>query len=124
MSALAISVSDTGAQRTVRLTDAVAVLSQELERIRVLGLRVEQTICAIAVRSAIDGAVVAELQHLDALIQHIAALRDFSEQVAVECSDDARIDLGPALERVTLAEVRRRLARENVDQTEERWEIL
>lgn len=124
MSALAVSVSEAGAQRSVRLTDAVAVLSQELERIRVLGLRVEQTICAIAVRSAIDGAVVAELQHLDALIQHIAALRDFSEQVAVECSDDARIDLEAALERVTLADVRRRLARESADQPEERWEML
>lgn len=124
MSALALSAKDADAQRSVRVTDAVALLSQELERIRVLGLRVEQTICAIAVRSAIDGAVVAELQHLDALIQHIAALRDFSEQVAVECGDDARIDLEAALERVTLADVRRRLARENTDQTEERWEIL
>lgn len=124
MSALALSAKESGAQRSVRLTDAVAVLSQELERIRVLGLRVEQTICAIAVRSAIDGAVVAELQHLDALIQHIAALRDFSEQVAVECSDDARIDLEAALERVTLADVRRRLARENTDHPEERWEML
>lgn len=124
MSALAISAEEPGAQRSVRLTDAVAVLSQELERIRVLGLRVEQTICAIAVRSAIDGAVVAELQHLDALIQHIAALRDFSEQMAVECSDDARIDLKAALERVTLADVRRRLARESTDHPEERWEML
>lgn len=124
MTALALSAKESGAQRLVRVTDTVAVLSQELERIRVLGLRVEQTICAIAVRSAIDGAVVAELQHLDALIQHIAALRDFSEQVAVECSDDARIDLEAALERVTLADVRRRLARESADQPEERWEML
>lgn len=124
MTALALSAKESGAQRLVRVTDAVAVLSQELERIRVLGLRVEQTICAIAVRSAIDGAVVAELQHLDALIQHIAALRDFAEQVAVECSDDARIDLEAALERVTLADVRRRLARESADQPEERWEML
>jgi len=124
LSALSLSEKDPGVRSAVRLTDAVAVLSQELERVRVLGLRVEQTICAIAVRSAIDGAVVAELQHLDALIQHIAALRDFSEQVAVECSDDARIDLEAALERVTLADVRRRLARESADQSEERWEML
>ena len=124
MSILPIPVAKLGVRNAARLADALARTSQELERIRVLGLRVEQTICAIAVRSAIDSAVVAELQHLDALIQHVAALRDFTEQVAVECSDDVSIDLAAALERVTLADVRRRLGDASADQADERWEIL
>jgi len=124
LTAVPIPVAMVAIGNPVRLADAVALVSQELERIRVLGLRVEQTICAVAVRSAIDSAVVAELQHLDALIQHVAALRDFSEQVAVECSDDAVVDLEAALERVTLADVRRRLGGASADQTDERWEIL
>jgi hypothetical protein len=117
-------VAKLGVRNAARLADALARTSQELERIRVLGLRVEQTICAIAVRAAIDSAVVAELQHLDALIQHVAALRDFTEQVAVECSDDVSIDLAAALERITLADVRRRLGDASADQADERWEIL
>lgn len=120
----AFAISTEHGRGTARLTDTIATLSQELERIRVLGLKVEQTICAIAVRSAIDSAVVAELQHLDVLIQHIAALRDFSEQVAVECSDDAKIDLEAALDRVTLADVRRRLAHEGANDRQDNWEVL
>lgn len=107
-----------------RLADTLTAVSQELERIRVLGLRVEQTICAVAVRSAIDSAVVAELQHLDAVIQHVAALRDFAEQLAIECSDDVSVDLGQALDRVTLAQVRRRLAQDGEAQSEDGWEML
>lgn len=124
MSALRFPVQRDGVQIPVRLADTLSVLGQELERVRVLGLRVEQTICAIAVRSSIDSAVIAELQHLDAVIQHIAALRDFSEQLALQCDDAVQVDIAPALERVTLAEVRSRLADEHSDDGEEGWEIL
>lgn len=124
MSALRSPVECDSVQNRVRLADTLTVLGQELERVRVLGLRVEQTICAIAVRSSIDSAVIAELQHLDAVIQHIAALRDFSEQLALQCDDAVQVDIAPALERVTLAEVRSRLADENADDSEEGWEIL
>ncbi|MDZ4692286.1 hypothetical protein [Terricaulis sp.] len=102
----------------------LTTIGQELERVRVLGLRVEQTICAIAVRSSIDSALIAELQHLDAVIQHIAALRDFSEQLALQCDDAVEVDITPALQRVTLADVRGRLADENPNGGEEGWEIL
>jgi len=106
------------------VADVLTTLGQELERIRVLGLRVEQTICAIAVRSSLDTALIAELQHLDAVLQHVAALRDFSEQVALQCDDQTPIDIADALDRVTLADVRARLAQRDQDANEEGWEIL
>lgn len=124
MSALRISEERSSMLTPVRLADTLTVLGQELERVRVLGLRVEQTICAIAVRSSIDSAVIAELQHLDAVIQHVAALRDFSEQLALQCDDAVHVDIAPALERVTLAEVRGRLADDASVDGEEGWEIL
>jgi hypothetical protein len=108
----------------VSVADVLTTLGQELERIRVLGLRVEQTICAIAVRSSLDTALIAELQHLDAVLQHVAALRDFSEQVALQCDDRAPVDIAEALGRVTLADVRARLAQRDQDVNHEGWEIL
>jgi hypothetical protein len=123
LSALRIT-EDSPAAPTVSAADVFTTLSQELERMRVLGLRVEQTICAIAVSSSIDTALIAELQQLDAILQHMAALRDFSEQVALECDDGVLVDVSDALDRVTLADVRTRLARGDQDSTDEGWEIL
>jgi hypothetical protein len=123
LSALRIT-EDSPAAPTLSAADVFTTLSQELERMRVLGLRVEQTICAIAVNSSIDTALIAELQQLDAILQHMAALRDFSEQVALECDDDVLVDVSDALDRVTLADVRTRLARGDHDSSDEGWEIL
>ena len=64
--------------------EVFASLAEELERARVLGLRVEGAICAIAVRSSIDGGIVGELQHLDAdLAAHrrVARLRRRNRRV-------------------------------------------
>lgn len=115
---------DAPAASATSVADVLTTLGQELERIRVLGLRVEQTICAIAVRSALDPALIAELQHLDAVLQHVAALRDFSEQVALQCDDQTPVDIAEALDRVTLADVRARLAQRDQDRNDEGWEIL
>lgn len=123
MSALRLS-EDAPAPSAISVADVLTTLGQELERIRVLGLRVEQTICAIAVRSSLDTALIAELQHLDAVLQHVAALRDFSEQVALQCDDQAPVDIAEALERVTLADVRARLAQRDHDGNDDGWEIL
>ncbi len=123
MSALRLP-DEAPAVSATNVADVLTTLGQELERIRVLGLRVEQTICAIAVRSSLDTALIAELQHLDAVLQHVAALRDFSEQVALQCDDQTPIDIADALDRVTLADVRARLAQRDQDANEEGWEIL
>ena len=91
-------------------------LAEELEHARILGLRVETAICAIAVRTSIDSGIVSELQQLDAVLQRIAALRDFAEQ---------RVPTASALARVTLGEVRARLAGGAVDDDpDEAWEML
>jgi hypothetical protein len=106
--------------------DMLYALAEELERARVLGLRVEGAICAIAVRSSLDGAVVGELQQLDAVLQHIAALRDFVGELARQGGELGALDTAHALDRVTLAEVRTRLGGTylNGDSPDEIWEML
>lgn len=105
--------------------DVFTVLAQELERARSLGLHVEGAICAVAVRSAINGGVVGELQHLDAVLQHIAALRDFVAELARQNSGVAgAVAVASALDRVTLGEVRARLGGRDFDgdASDENWE--
>lgn len=108
------------------MREVFGALADELERARSLGLRVEGAICAIAVRSSIDGAVVAELQQLDAVLQHIAALRDFAAEIAARNQGDELISTQSALDRISLGEVRGRLsgALMDVDLSEDGWEIL
>jgi hypothetical protein len=106
--------------------DVFTSLAEELERARSLGLRVEGAICAIAVRSSIDNDVVIELQQLDAVLQHIAALRDFVGELARQADDPGAVATASALERVTLAEVRTRLGGRYLDgdNPDEVWEML
>jgi hypothetical protein len=105
--------------------DVFTSLAEELERARSLGLRVERAICAIAVRSSIDNAVVCELQQLDAVLQHIAALPDFVAELARQGAMGSVVTT-MALDRVTLAEVRTRLGGRYLDgdNPEEVWEML
>ncbi len=106
--------------------DVFSSLAEELERARSLGLRVEGAICAIAVRSSIDGAVVSELQQLDAVLQHITALRDFVAELARQGGTPGAVDTAPALDRITLAEVRTRLGGRYLDgeDSDDTWEML
>lgn len=105
--------------------DVLLLLAEELERARCLGLRIEGAICAIAVRSAIDGALVSELQHLDAVLQHIAALRDYAAELSRCCDRDQGIDTGSALDRITLGDVRARLSGGHYgDEPDDVWEML
>jgi hypothetical protein len=107
------------------VSDVLANLASELERARILGLRVEGAICAIAVRSAIDPQMIQELQQLDAMLQHLAALRDFTAMLAEQDASAGRLVTAPALDRITLAEVRMRLAGSYIeDDPSERWEML
>lgn len=108
------------------VADVFSVLAEELERARALGLRVEGAICAIAVRSSIDGAVVSELQQLDAVLQHMAALRDFAAEVARGAGAGGAVPTRSALERITLGDVRARLSGGLIDAnlSDDGWEIL
>lgn len=108
----------------VSQADVFVALADELERARAMGLRVEGAICAIAVRAAIDSAVVAELQQLDAVLQHIAALRDFAGELGRQSGAGGKISLATALERITLADVRARLSGQNDTNPDEHWEMF
>ncbi|MEQ1617095.1 MAG: hypothetical protein ABL883_01975 [Terricaulis sp.] len=114
------------AEALTPVRDVFSLLADELERARTLGLRVEGAICAIAVRSSIDGAVVAELQQLDAVLQHIAALRDFAAEAARQAQVDQSIATQSALARITLGDVRSRLSGGFIDAnlSDDGWEIL
>jgi hypothetical protein len=108
------------------LRDVLESLGAELDQARALGLRVEGAICQIAVRSAIDPAVVAELQQLDMVLQQMGNLRAFIAKLALECEGKGGVSIEAALDQVTLAAVRSRLAGANEDDLsdEEGWEIL
>lgn len=107
------------------LCDVLLMLAEELERARTLGLRIEGAICAIAVRSQIDGALVSELQHLDAVLQHMAALRDFSAELSRNCDRAHSVSTESALDRITLGDVRARLSGGNEkDGPDDVWEML
>ena len=98
-------------------------LAGELERARALGLRVESAICALAVIAPMDADVVSELQQFDAILQHIAALRDFAAEIAAHVDASHCVATASALDRVTLGEVRARLAGEEPsDGSRENWE--
>ncbi len=108
------------------MRDVLSLLADELERARTLGLRVEGAICAIAIRTSIDDGVVAELQQLDAVLQHIGALRDFAAEASRQAHDDTLLATQSALARITLGDVRARLAGGFLDAnlSDDGWEIL
>ena len=108
------------------LGDVLETLAGELEQLRCLGLRVEGAICQIVVRAAIDPAVVAELQQLDMVLQQLGALRSYTAQVAQECEAKGDISVRAALDQVTLAELRARLAGQQEEDASDLdgWEIL
>lgn len=123
MTASAKSPQDEGAVAAV--SDVLSLLAGELEHVRVLGARVEVAICEIAVRSSIDGRIVSELQHLDAILQHIAALRDFVSELSARCDVAHGVATDTALARITLAEVRARLSGGDLDEDMDgRWELV
>lgn len=122
-SAAAKTIDKAGAEAPV--CDVFLMVAEELERARALGLRIEGAICAIAVRSQIDGALVSELQHLDAVLQHMAALRDYAAELSRRCDRTQSVPIDTALDRITLGDVRARLSgRSGEDSPDDVWEML
>jgi hypothetical protein len=80
----------------------------ELERLRLIGLEIEQSLCNAADGWSIDDQRVRDLQQLDSLLQHLAALRDFLGALSAPLC--ARVDLRAPLSRVPLEALRARLA--------------
>lgn len=79
----------------------------ELERLRLIGLEIEQSLCNAADGWSIDDQRVRDLQQLDYLLQHLAALRDFLGALSAPVA--ARVDLKAPLSRVPLEALRARL---------------
>lgn len=87
-----------------------ARLAAELEHTRALGLRVEVSLCRIAGVVGLSGEVVEDLQQFDLMLQQIAALRDVAAGLAEAAGGDTVLDIGVALDRVKLLDLRARLA--------------
>lgn len=115
-----------GEQNLKPLRGVLETLAVELEQLRCLGLRVESAICQIAVRAAIDPAVIGELQQLDLVLQQLGNLRAYVGRVAQECEAMGPVCIADALDQVSLAELRTRLAglAEDDLSNEDGWEIL
>jgi hypothetical protein len=110
-----------GEQRS--LSQILASLSDELARAAEEGHVVEAAFCEVAARVDMTAADVMGLQKLDAVLQHIEALRDFT--AALAASADGEISTGHAFERILLGAVRARLqGREQTETTETDWEVL
>jgi len=99
-----------GGQDTTKaqLGDVHRRISEEIERLRVMGLDIETSLLRSADDWSIDESHVRELQQLDSLLQHLAALRDFVASLVPNAA--GQVDLVAALRRVPLEALRARLA--------------
>ncbi|MES1199521.1 MAG: hypothetical protein ABUS48_06040 [Pseudomonadota bacterium] len=93
------------------VSDVLTGLARELEHARLLSLRVEQSLCGMA-SSAQQGDWLEDVQQVDMLQQHLAALRDFAAEIAREPSAHVLVPIDKALRHVSLNELRERLAGE------------
>jgi hypothetical protein len=106
------------------ISDVLLSVADELERVRVLGLRIERTVIGLAMSPGVDASVIGELQQLDAILQQIAGLRDYAANIAKGCDAGHGVDPATALACVTLEDMRQRLAGVAPEDAEDGWEML
>ena len=94
------------------LGEMCARLALEIELLRLIGVRIEQSLCASTAALGLDSERVRDLQQLDLLMQHLAALRDFMGALSSLPETATPLDARAALERITLAEMKNRLGGE------------
>lgn len=104
---------------TLSASELLTNLAQELERMRVLGMRIELSMCQMAVSASSEGEWMEDVQQLDLLLQQAAALRDFTSALARAQGADAQIDAESALAQITLGDVRQRLAGETAAESDD-----
>jgi hypothetical protein len=111
---VAAKTADPGSQagEEADLGEICRRVALELESARLTAMRVERSLCTAADCWGLDDERVRDLQSLDMLMQTLAALRDFLSSVALLAEGGPRIDAAAALERILLADMRRRLAGE------------
>ncbi|GAM96589.1 hypothetical protein U91I_00208 [alpha proteobacterium U9-1i] len=84
-------------------------LAVEMEATRAMGLHIEGSLCAVAVRPEFASERLHDLQMLDVMLQHLAAMRDVLSAVHSQAAPEACVSLQAVLERVTLGDLRARL---------------
>lgn len=92
------------------VSSVCARVSAELQRLSVITVQLEASLSSAADGWAVDERRLRDLQQLDALSQHLAALRDF--MASLPSSAFGGVDLAPSLKLVPLEALRGRLAGE------------
>jgi hypothetical protein len=83
-----------------------------------MAARLELSLCVMTATGDLDDERVRDLQQLDLMHQHLAALRDFLNEVSRHATENDRVNLMSALDRVLLSELRGRLAGGSPDETQ------
>lgn len=93
-----------------RLAYLFTALAEELELARDLTLKVENAVCSVSQYIPGEADIIDDLQHLDRVVQHLAALRDYMNALALDegavCSERA----SSAADLISMNDVRVRLA--------------
>lgn len=118
---LAIAEADEAVALSRVLTDIAA----ELERARAIGMRVERAACMLALKFGADAELVRDLQQLDEMLQHIAAMRDLLEALSHLHAELPAQRVAAAIDRISLSAVRGRLRGEDDEsEADDGWELL
>jgi len=94
---------------TVTIGELCRRLAVEMEATRAMGLHIEGSLCALTVKPENSGERLLDLQMLDVMLQHLAAMRDVLTAVHNHAAPEALVSLGTILDRVTLGDLRARL---------------
>lgn len=105
------------------VTDLLVSLAGELERMRMLGLRLESAVCVMAAGEWTP-ALADELQQLDRLVQLLAGLRDFVEGLSADQPLAGLLEISKPLERVLLHDLKGRLAGEEREAAQHEVELF
>jgi hypothetical protein len=100
-------------------------LAVEMEATRAMGLHIEGSLCSLTVKAENASERLLDLQMLDVMLQHLAAMRDVLTAVHSHASPDVLVSLGAILNRVTLGDLRARLhGQEQVGSWDDELEFL
>jgi hypothetical protein len=81
----------------------------EIELVRNMAARLELSLCVMTASGSIDEERVRDLQQIDLMQQHLAALRDFLGELSKLPNVRGPIELVSALDRVLIDDLKRRL---------------
>jgi|CXWL01.1.fsa_nt_gi predicted TIM-barrel fold metal-dependent hydrolase len=99
------------AEEAMAAPELCRAIASEIEIARAMGLRLESSLCILTAKLGLDAERVRDLQELDLILQHLAALRDLLTMVSAQIDPSLSVSIAEALDRVTLGDVRARLSR-------------